>query len=1108
MSQHRIGRRPLAVLLSLALTSGTLAELSVLTTTVARADDPTVCNQPSQDYFTGVSSHYVVPAGTTSVSVVASGAEAANDRFSGVGGNGATVSTTLTVTPGQVLDLSVGVYSNSASGGLSGGLPSGGSVSNYQGTSFGTGGGGATFVSSGGTVLVAAGGGGGAGYAGTNFAGNGTGGNAGPASLTSTTGVFAGGNGSALQGSVATGGSTTVGTGGQSTGGPGNGHDGNGQVGGDSGSGSGAGGGGGGYQGGGGGGDYAAPAGGGAGSSYSVAPYTIIGGRNLGGLTITAVSDPDFQSADSGRLIENQYDDFQVCAPGGAGTTLSYTGDLPPGVAFTDNGNGIADLAGTPTETGSFPLTFTATRAGITRTQSFTLVVHDVTPTTFAVTASPSLSAGGTVTGTVTALDAQGEVAASDWDTVGLTSTDPLASLDGPVQLVDGVGSFTGTLSTAGTQTVTATDGAVVGTSNDIAVASDAAISYTVVLPGTATAGATVDAVIDAKDQYGNTATDDNDDVSLTSTDVAASLSPTVAFTAGTVTVPVVFVSPGAQTVSVSGSTLSASSNVVTVSAGTTVQLSASTPNDVTAGSVNTINVVPQDVFGNPTGSTDTLHFASTDPAAVLPADGQVNTMGAASLTFKTAGSQTVTVTDVTNPAVTASSIPVTVEPGSVESVAGLAGDQQSTPAGHAFSTRLSVLVTDAEGNPVPDEVVVFATSDAGLGSFSGTDTTIALSDSSGLATSSRLSAGTTVGDVRVNATATGAVLVQCTSTCSPTQRTPVSHGSTTFTEHVTLSDAAVAATPKTSSGAGTAAQSTQVTLPAHAAITLLDSSGNPVTSLITANGTYLLDPSTGVINFVAMAGFVGTAVPITYQVTDAYDLEASSTYTPTVTAAAPVNPVNPVSPPPVVSPPTGVAQIRTAAQVVLTGSTVPATCTVTVAAIGSCQTGLTAQVSGRQVVLGISSTVQAQAGATTVATVIHLNSLGRALAAQVGGVTATAWASVTKSDGRLLSAKGSLTLVDRHVTVGAAVLFPAKQSTLTAAARRQLKALKARLGAVSTITCTGYGDSRDAALGTARAKAVCAALALHGVTLVTVGHGTTGTGQALSRRVKITLTY
>jgi LPXTG-site transpeptidase (sortase) family protein len=61
-------------------------------------------------------------------------------------------------------------------------------------------------------------------------------------------------------------------------------------------------------------------------------------------------------------------------------------------------------------------------------------------------------------------------------------------------------------------------------------------------------------------------------------------------------------------------------------------------------------------------------------------------------------------------------------------------------------------------------------------------------------------------------------------------------------------------------------------------------------TSVTIANqGTYTIDPATGVVTFDPLPTFVGTATPVSYQITDSYGATLSSTITPTVVAAAPV---------------------------------------------------------------------------------------------------------------------------------------------------------------------------------------------------------------------------
>jgi len=82
---------------------------------------------------------------------------------------------------------------------------------------------------------------------------------------------------------------------------------------------------------------------------------------------------------------------------------LSYTGTLPNGISFIDNGNGTATFSGNPVlgTVAVYPLTISATNDGGTVNQSFTLTINKIDQAiTFGTT--PSLIYGGT-TGTVSA---------------------------------------------------------------------------------------------------------------------------------------------------------------------------------------------------------------------------------------------------------------------------------------------------------------------------------------------------------------------------------------------------------------------------------------------------------------------------------------------------------------------------------------------------------------------------------------------------------------------------------------------------------------------------------------------------------------------------------
>ncbi len=113
-------------------------------------------------------------------------------------------------------------------------------------------------------------------------------------------------------------------------------------------------------------------------------------------LTVTATG-PTINSASSATFTEGSPGTFSVTATGDAPFTFTETGALPSGVTLATNGT----LSGTPTATGSFPITITAKDVnGNTSTQSFTLTVNGGPSTNVLVPA-----AGAAIRGTKT-LDA------------------------------------------------------------------------------------------------------------------------------------------------------------------------------------------------------------------------------------------------------------------------------------------------------------------------------------------------------------------------------------------------------------------------------------------------------------------------------------------------------------------------------------------------------------------------------------------------------------------------------------------------------------------------------------------------------------------------------
>jgi hypothetical protein len=163
-----------------AISPSGVTQASSVTAVVAR---------PSQTF--GEDGTYTVPSGVTAVSVTVAGAGGGNyvaNTGNATGGSGASVSGTLSVTPGDTLTIQTGGLggNNSGNTGGAGGTRGGGAGANglwtLQGAQAGgsAGGGGYSRILSGSTTLVVAGGGSGAGWskngtsAGANANGDGT----------------------------------------------------------------------------------------------------------------------------------------------------------------------------------------------------------------------------------------------------------------------------------------------------------------------------------------------------------------------------------------------------------------------------------------------------------------------------------------------------------------------------------------------------------------------------------------------------------------------------------------------------------------------------------------------------------------------------------------------------------------------------------------------------------------------------------------------------------------------------------------------------------------------------------------------------------------------
>jgi len=401
----------------------------------------------------------------------------------------------------------------------------------------------------------------------------------------------------------------------------------------------------------------------------------------------------------------------------GNNTSLGYSGT----VKFTStDGSAVLPANATLTAgTGTFPATFktvgnqtlTATdtlTAAITGT-SGTVALSSAAATHFAVTAPATATAGTALNATVTARDAYNNTSTGYSGTVHITSSDGAALLPADATLTGGTGSLSVTLKTAGSQTVTATDtvtASITGISSAITVGGGAATHLAVTAPATATAGTAINVTVTAQDAYNNTSSGYAGTVHITSSDTAAALPANATLTNGTGSLAVTLKTSGSQTV-IATDTVTASitgtSGAIVVGGGAATHLSVTAPATAAAGTAFNFTVTAQDANNNTAaGYTGTVHFTSSDAAAVLPANATLtNGTATFSATLKTAGNWTITGTDTATASITGVTGAIAVAASAATHYAVAA--PATATAGTAFN--FTVTAKDAYNNTAPSYV-------------------------------------------------------------------------------------------------------------------------------------------------------------------------------------------------------------------------------------------------------------------------------------------------------------------------------------------------------------------------------------------------------------------
>ena len=277
------------------------------------------------------------------------------------------------------------------------------------------------------------------------------------------------------------------------------------------------------------------------------------------------------------------------------------------------------------------------------------------------ITTSPTtVVAGSSHNYTVTAEDQYGNTMTSGYSsTVTISSTDGAAApMPSPATLTAGIGFFSVTLNTPGTQTVHANDGT--RQADQVVTVIAPVEAAKLVIAGSATAATFIpqDYTVTAETSLDAIVTGYTGDVTITGSDLTSA--PTHAYlTNGVGHFAITFSATGSQTVRAhDDGALVATGLPVTVTAlgpATKFLVEVSGATTVAAGTVQSYTVTAQDAYGRTvTNYAGIVHITSSDGGASLPANSTLTAgVHVFSVTLQTAGTQSVTATDTVTSSIT-----------------------------------------------------------------------------------------------------------------------------------------------------------------------------------------------------------------------------------------------------------------------------------------------------------------------------------------------------------------------------------------------------------------------------------------------------------------------
>jgi hypothetical protein len=369
-------------------------------------------------------------------------------------------------------------------------------------------------------------------------------------------------------------------------------------------------------------------------------------------------------------------DAFGNVATGYTGTVAFSSSDagavLPANYTFTNKDAGVHTFSATLKTAGSQSLTVRDSANGFTASQAGISVAPSAAAGSFVVTGFPATTAGVAGSFTVAVKDALGNPATGYTGTVTFSSSDVQAGLPASYTFTAadaGVHTFTTTLKTAGSQSITVKDAgnaAAAGSQTGIAVSAAAtAASFTVTGFPATTAGVAHSFTVTARDAFGNVVTGYTGTVTFSSSDVQAGLPASYTFTAaaaGVHTFTATLKTAGTQSITVrdaASASIFGSEAGIAVSAAAAARFVISAPTSVTQGVGFKFTLTVVDAYGNvATGYRGTVHLSSTDGTGGtqnFTFSSNDNGVHVFSYTFNALGAQTFTLVDTSNSAITGS---------------------------------------------------------------------------------------------------------------------------------------------------------------------------------------------------------------------------------------------------------------------------------------------------------------------------------------------------------------------------------------------------------------------------------------------------------------------